>query len=661
MDSQRQALIVATNEYDDEGLTQLAAPAVDAAALAGVLGDPAIGGFTVRVLSNEPAHVIQERIEELFADSHRDGVVLLHFSCHGLKSESGELYFAARNTRPNRLSTAVPAEFVQRCMRSSRCRSIVLLLDCCYGGAFSRGVKARGGAQVDVLENFPSEQMRHGHGRAVITASSSMEYAFEGEDLADNLTPQPSIFTSALVHGLATGDADLDADGWVSLDDLYEYVFERVQEHNPHQTPTRDIEVQGDLYLARSPRRQVKPRPLPADLEAAIANPNMFTRLGAVNELRARLHSDNPSVAVAAHAALVQVAETDIQHVADLARGALADATLTIDPPIVDFGQIEQNTRVVPCAVHLTGPPIARHYGIEPPATWIHVTQSLGGITVTIDSANVGVFHDPITLTGPTQVATIPVFADVIMRQTRPPATTRTPDAVYSATTTRAPKPPTAPTAHPPPPAPAQPKPRRLSRRGGRVVAAAAAVTVAGIVAGVVYAMTQSQPPENLALHRLPVHAKKSVSNDGRWNPNFLTDGQLISTVQRRGYSASDVNGLATPDENQWVDIDLGSNQRLGSVRLYPRTAVEEDGEDHQQYDGAGFPIDFTIETSADRQDWHSVRTETHQSAPDGKPRTYKLDNGANGRYVRLDVTHLSGPTPAGYNLQLVELEVYKP
>src|SRR5438128_2519376 len=110
MTGERKALIVANDEYEHEGLKHLLAPGADADALAGVLGDPEIGGFGVRVVRNEPAHVIQAQIEDLFADGRPDDVLLLHFSCHGLKSESGELFFAARNTRPHRLgSTATSA------------------------------------------------------------------------------------------------------------------------------------------------------------------------------------------------------------------------------------------------------------------------------------------------------------------------------------------------------------------------------------------------------------------------------------------------------------------------------------------------------------------------------------------------------------------------
>ena len=120
MDGRRRALIIASEEYDHPGLSRLMAPTADAEALASVLGDREVGDFQVDVVSNAPAHVVQGHIEDLFADSLSDDLVLLHFSGHGLKSDSGELFFAARNTRPDRLgSTAVPADFVQRCMRLS--------------------------------------------------------------------------------------------------------------------------------------------------------------------------------------------------------------------------------------------------------------------------------------------------------------------------------------------------------------------------------------------------------------------------------------------------------------------------------------------------------------------------------------------------------------
>ena len=137
----RRALIVANDTYEDPGLRQLRAPAADARALARVLGDPMIGGFDVTSVVNRPAHEVNLAVEDFFADRRPDDLLLVHFSCHGVKDEGGDLYFAMTDTRMRRLgATGVSAEFVNRRMARSRSRRVVLLLDCCYAGAFERGM-----------------------------------------------------------------------------------------------------------------------------------------------------------------------------------------------------------------------------------------------------------------------------------------------------------------------------------------------------------------------------------------------------------------------------------------------------------------------------------------------------------------------------------------
>src|SRR6266508_3147325 len=259
MDGNRIALIVASDSYTDPGLQRLRAPASDAQALAGVLRDPDIGGFEVRTLLNQPAHEVTLAVEEFFADRRPDDLLLLHFSCHGVKDEGGELYFATANTKLRRLgATAVAAEFVNRCMNRSRSRRVVLLLDCCYAGSFGRGMLARADRGVAI------EERCGGRGRAVITASSAMEYAFEGDELADSQEPKPSLFTSALVEGLESGEADRDQDGYVGLDELYDYVYDKVRETTPNQTPGKwTFGVQGDLHIARRSRPVTRPASLP--------------------------------------------------------------------------------------------------------------------------------------------------------------------------------------------------------------------------------------------------------------------------------------------------------------------------------------------------------------------------------------------------------------
>jgi hypothetical protein len=319
VDGTRSALIVAADDYTDPGLRRLRTPAANAQALARVLREPGIGGFQVRSLLNQPAHEVNLAVEEFFSNRLSDDLLLLHVSSHGVKDEDGELYFAAANTRLRRLgATAVAAEFVNRHMSRSRSRRVVLLLDCCYAGAFERGITARAGADVGIEERFS------GRGRAVITASSALAYAFEGDQLADIEELQPSVFTSALVEGLETGEADRDQDGLVALDELYDYVYDKVRAVTPNQTPGKwTFGVQGELVIARRARPVTTPVPLPPELQQAIDHPLAVVRAGAVQELERLLQSRDAGLALAARMTLERLTDDDSRRVSAAAMSAL--------------------------------------------------------------------------------------------------------------------------------------------------------------------------------------------------------------------------------------------------------------------------------------------------------------------------------------------------
>jgi hypothetical protein len=460
MSGQRKALIVANDEYEQDGLRQLLAPAADADQLKRVLGDRQIGDFAVQVVRNEPAHVIQGQIEELFAASRPDDVLLLHFSCHGLKSESGELFFAAANTRPNRLgSTAISADFVQRCMRASRARSIVLLLDCCYGGAFAQGVAVRASGDVNVLGSFPRERLGGGRGRAVITASSAMEYAFEGDRLADRSSRRPSVFTGALVEGLATGEADRDQDGWVSLNELYDYVFDKVREQNPHQTPSRDVEMQGELYIARRSRPVTTPSPLPPELQQAIDQPLAGIRSGAVQELARMLQARHAGLALAARLALERLTEDDSRAVSAAAAAALrvgvpstaaaqaapdssavsthesvsnearrpVPSRLEVSTTTVDFGQLPHHSQSPESRIRLGGTGGGSlNARATTQASWLQVRQAGEELLVAVDTDAVGEHEGTVNIDSDGGSATIFVRARIVPASQPGPETAAT-------------------------------------------------------------------------------------------------------------------------------------------------------------------------------------------------------------------------------------------
>jgi len=144
-DGRSRALLIAADQFQDPGLARLRSPAQDVQELAEVLRDPLIGGYSVRSVENKPTHVVSEEIEGFFADARLNDRLLLYLSCHGVKDPAGHLYFTMATTKLSLLdSTGISSEFVSRHVDRCRSRRIVVLLDCCYSGAYLRGHRHRG-------------------------------------------------------------------------------------------------------------------------------------------------------------------------------------------------------------------------------------------------------------------------------------------------------------------------------------------------------------------------------------------------------------------------------------------------------------------------------------------------------------------------------------
>jgi hypothetical protein len=314
----------------------------------------------------------------------------------------------------------------------------VLLLDCCYGGAFGEGVTVRAAGPVNVMDSFPASRLGGGRGRAVISASSAIEYAFEGTTLAADEQARPSVFTSAVVDGLRTGEADRDEDGLVSLDELYDYVFDRVRAENPKQTPGRDVEMAGDLFIARSRRRRLQPAPIPEAVAAALKETNPTYRRGAVSELRDRLLHDDPAAALGALQALREVVRNDTKAVADDAAAAIAAAVPVVVPSRIDFPSGKDGSGRRSVTVEVRGPALAREITAEADGPLEASVQPGGRVVVTLPDSDLA-FAGEVTITSPVGSTVVPVTADIAMPEAAPaesqlierrvtPVVTSTPD-----------------------------------------------------------------------------------------------------------------------------------------------------------------------------------------------------------------------------------------
>ncbi|WP_410793447.1 caspase, EACC1-associated type [Kribbella sp. C-35] len=312
----RRALLVATYEYEDAGLRQLNTPAQDAEALADVLEDPAIAGFEVQVLINQPTSRVGEAIGEFYATAERDDLTLLYFSGHGLKDDNGRLYLAMKNTKRERLRfSALPAHMIDEAVAESSARQKILILDCCYGGAYAVQQLAKADSAVHTKTELG------GRGRIVLTATDSTQYAFEGSQIHGEAAQ--SVFTRHVVEGLRSGAADLDADGDITADELYRYVYDAVVAEQPSQRPKQFADVEGRTVIAANVRWT-----LPTRITANLDSPLQPLREAGLQELGQLLQASNEQVQQTARAKLEELTNDDSRAIS-----AAAQAYLDAPPP----------------------------------------------------------------------------------------------------------------------------------------------------------------------------------------------------------------------------------------------------------------------------------------------------------------------------------------
>jgi hypothetical protein len=322
MGGRRFALLVATDRYQDLGLSRLAAPSSDARNLAAVLRDAAIAGFEVTQLYNRPNAEVGRAIGNFYRDRRRDDLTLLYFTGHGIKDDYGQLYLAMTDTdRDNLQFTGVRGEHIRLAMEACRSRQNVLILDCCYAGAFPAGAGVKGDTAVHALEQFG------GRGSVVLTSSDATQYSFEGNQLTESgpvsLRAGPSsLFTRFLVEGLRTGRADLDGDGDITLDELYSYVHDHVTRRQPQQRPKKKEDVEGRIIFARNIHWT-----LPLHIKSALSSPYAAAKLTALEELRGRYHGGNTIVQQRVLETVRELVEDDSKQVSGAASRFLSAVT----------------------------------------------------------------------------------------------------------------------------------------------------------------------------------------------------------------------------------------------------------------------------------------------------------------------------------------------
>jgi 8-oxo-dGTP pyrophosphatase MutT (NUDIX family) len=227
------------DELDKENLKDLHCPENDVDGLGKVLASER-GEFDVLPLKNEPSHKILRELQRKVKQAEADDLLLIYYAGHGKPNKSGILHLTTFDTVLAELeSSAISINRVYEILDTAKCKKIVILLDCCFSGAAKEGFR---GTIDDKLQ-----QLNNSRGTYLITASTKEQLAYESA--ADGY----GLFTKHLIVGLETGEADKDGDGWVSMNELYDYVQSHVVAENPAQQPTKHVkEERGGLLIMKS-------------------------------------------------------------------------------------------------------------------------------------------------------------------------------------------------------------------------------------------------------------------------------------------------------------------------------------------------------------------------------------------------------------------------
>jgi hypothetical protein len=271
----RHALLIGVTAYESEQDFQpFQAPEEDVNALAEVLEGR--GGFELTKSINEEYDQIRRKILRLFAGRKPDDVILLYYSGHGYKDFYGKLYLTTIKSRISSLKDdSVAASEMKSWLADCKAKSQVLILDCCYSGAYETGASRREqGSRVRVsADEFLPED---GYGSFVLMATDRDETAPTG-DKADTSFPSSSHYTRLLLEGLE-GEAAPDSEH-IHVGDLAEFL-EREAPKRLRIHPKSSRIGHRSPWLVQNPNAGVNQLPKEV-LEALSQTQNSLLRIGA--------------------------------------------------------------------------------------------------------------------------------------------------------------------------------------------------------------------------------------------------------------------------------------------------------------------------------------------------------------------------------------------
>ena len=182
----------------------------------------------IRILVDEEATLgnIKRTMSDIFGQAGANDLVLLYFSGHGLRGAFLPFDFDGYHNK-------LLHEEVNAILKRSPAKYKLCIADACHSGSL---LAMRGGNPNQTMSDYYNRLAQANPGTALIMSSKSDETSLESSGL------RQGVFSHFLIRGLK-GEADVDNDKYVSVQELYNFVNRNVRSYTGNlQSPL----IQGD-------------------------------------------------------------------------------------------------------------------------------------------------------------------------------------------------------------------------------------------------------------------------------------------------------------------------------------------------------------------------------------------------------------------------------
>lgn len=234
------AVIIGIDAYDSNRL-RLDTCVPDARRLGEILGTTQ-GYEDVRLLLDQDASLkaLREFFKDLPNQVGEDDRLLLYYAGHGValpdqeQPSRPEGFLIPQDARPGDSDTFLPMRELNVALEQLTCRHVLLVLDCCYAGAFHSGRRS-GNLPLPVVHRQRFQRYASRRARQILTSSSAKQEADSKVSIGDaefalgvrTRYQDHSPFAAALFEALQ-GSGDTNDDGLIPLVELYAALVDRM-------------------------------------------------------------------------------------------------------------------------------------------------------------------------------------------------------------------------------------------------------------------------------------------------------------------------------------------------------------------------------------------------------------------------------------------------